>query len=85
MFIISVTRTARTENSDFIAQLGERKTEDLEAPCSIHGQGTFVLGEGRKDPVLFSSAHPLTMLDPRAKRVHIGTELLWSDCGLTVD
>ena len=21
-----------------IAQLGERKTEDLEAPCSIHGQ-----------------------------------------------
>jgi hypothetical protein len=24
-----------------IAQLGERKTEDLEAPCSIHGQGTI--------------------------------------------
>ena len=23
---------------DFIAQLGERKTEDLEAPCSIHGE-----------------------------------------------
>ena len=24
--------------NDFLAQLGERKTEDLEAPCSIHGE-----------------------------------------------
>ena len=25
-----------------IAQLGERKTEDLEAPCSIHGRSNMV-------------------------------------------
>ena len=24
-----------------IAQLGERKTEDLEAPCSIHGRSRY--------------------------------------------
>ena len=24
-----------------IAQLGERKTEDLEAPCSIHGRSSM--------------------------------------------
>ena len=24
-----------------LAQLGERQTEDLKAPCSIHGGGTF--------------------------------------------
>ena len=26
-----------------IAQLGERKTEDLKAPCSIHGRSTFAI------------------------------------------
>ena len=26
-----------------IAQLGERKTEDLEAPCSIHGRGSLLV------------------------------------------
>eukprot|EP00977_Amphora_coffeiformis_P018555 scaffold6570_cov79-Amphora_coffeaeformis.AAC.3 len=25
-----------------LAQLGERKTEDLEAPCSIHGEVTIL-------------------------------------------
>ena len=25
-----------------IAQLGERQTEDLKAPCSIHGQSSFL-------------------------------------------
>ena len=27
-----------------IAQLGERKTEDLEAPCSIHGRSNMFCG-----------------------------------------
>ena len=27
-----------------IAQLGERKTEDLEAPCSIHGRSKYDSG-----------------------------------------
>ena len=29
--------------SALIAQLGERQTEDLKAPCSIHGADTFVV------------------------------------------
>ena len=29
------------ESSAALAQLGERQTEDLKAPCSIHGGGTF--------------------------------------------
>ena len=28
-------------NGALIAQLGERQTEDLKVPCSIHGQSTF--------------------------------------------
>ena len=28
-------------NKASIAQLGERKTEDLEAPCSIHGRSIY--------------------------------------------
>ena len=28
-----------------IAQLGERKTEDLEAPCSIHGRSRYDLSQ----------------------------------------
>ena len=28
------------ESSAALAQLGERQTEDLKAPCSIHGGGT---------------------------------------------
>ena len=30
-------------SSAALAQLGERQTEDLKAPCSIHGGGTFLL------------------------------------------
>ena len=26
-----------------LAQLGERQTEDLKAPCSIHGGGNFLI------------------------------------------
>ena len=31
-----------------LAQLGERQTEDLKAPCSIHGGGTFLLSDYSK-------------------------------------
>ena len=31
-----------------LAQLGERQTEDLKAPCSIHGGGTLFHDEFRK-------------------------------------
>ena len=30
-----------TDSRALIAQLGERQTEDLKAPCSIHGQSTL--------------------------------------------
>ena len=30
------------KNKASIAQLGERKTEDLKAPCSIHGRSIFL-------------------------------------------
>jgi hypothetical protein len=35
-----ILRQHDTHNCAVIAQLGERKTEDLKAPCSIHGHGT---------------------------------------------
>ena len=31
----------RAENQAALAQLGERQTEDLKAPCSIHGGGRY--------------------------------------------
>ena len=36
-------------NTASIAQLGERKTEDLEAPCSIHGRSIYFF-----DSLIFS-------------------------------
>ena len=36
-----VTKTELYSSSAFIAQLGERQTEDLEVPSSILGEGTF--------------------------------------------
>ena len=33
----------RTPEQAALAQLGERQTEDLKAPCSIHGGGIFFI------------------------------------------
>ena len=35
------SKTARSQEA-VIAQLGERQTEDLKVPCSIHGHGTIL-------------------------------------------
>ena len=35
-----VIKNESEESSAALAQLGERQTEDLKAPCSIHGGGT---------------------------------------------
>ena len=32
-----------------IAQLGERQTEDLKAPCSIHGQSNLAFRENAQE------------------------------------
>ena len=36
-----VLKKENEESSAALAQLGERQTEDLKAPCSIHGGGIF--------------------------------------------
>ena len=38
-----VLKKENEESSAALAQLGERQTEDLKAPCSIHGGGIYFL------------------------------------------
>ena len=39
--MIIILDATQVSTSALIAQLGERKTEDLEALCSIHSQGMY--------------------------------------------
>ena len=41
--VLFVTRFMKTVEQAALAQLGERQTEDLKAPCSIHGGGIIFL------------------------------------------
>ena len=40
-FVAFILKDKIEESSAALAQLGERQTEDLKAPCSIHGGGMF--------------------------------------------
>ena len=49
--VVGSIPTLGATRSASIAQLGERKTEDLEVPCSIHGRSnTLVLFFDKQDP-----------------------------------
>ena len=42
-----VIKNESDDSSAALAQLGERQTEDLKAPCSIHGGGIFFFSKWR--------------------------------------
>ena len=44
-FVEFIIKNKIEGSSAALAQLGERQTEDLKAPCSIHGGGMFFVAQ----------------------------------------